>query len=71
MKDLHTYLTTFACQFGRFRYKRPPFGVATTYDVFQRKIDEIFKDLPNVFDIADDILVVGHDADSEDHYDTL
>ena len=31
--------------------------------MFQRKIDEIFKDLPNVFDIADDILVLGYDTD--------
>ena len=27
--------------------------------------------LPNVFGIADDILVVGYDADCEDHDDTL
>ena len=26
------------------------------------KIDEIFKDLPNIFNIADDILIVGHYA---------
>ena len=40
-------------------------------DMFQRKIDEIFKDLLNVFGIADDILVVGYDADGKDHDDTL
>ena len=40
-------------------------------DMFQicskEKIDEIFKDLPNVFGITDDILVVGYDADGKDH----
>ena len=35
------------------------------------KIDEIFKDLPNVFGIADDILVVGYDSDGNDHYEML
>ena len=35
------------------------------------KIDEIFKDLPNVFGIADDILIVGYDNDGKDHGDTL
>ena len=35
--------------------------------MFQRKIDEMLKDLPNVFGIADDILVVGYDADGKDH----
>ena len=34
--------------------------------MFQRKIDEIFKGLPNVFGIADDILVVGYDIDGKD-----
>ena len=66
-----SYLTTFACQFGRCRYKRLLFGAAPAGDIFQRKIDEIFKELPNVFDIADDILVVGYDVDGKGHDDTL
>ena len=65
--DKSSYLTAFACQFGRYRYKRLPFGAASTADMFQHKIDEIFKDLPNVFGIVDDILVVGHDSDDKDH----
>ena len=64
-------LTIFACQFGRYKYKRLPFGAATTEDIIQRKIDEIFKDLPNVFGIADDILVEGYDIDGKDHENTL
>ena len=39
--------------------------------MFQHKIDEIFKNLPNVFDIADDILVVGYDTDGKDHEEML
>ena len=35
--------------------------------MFQWKIDEIFKDLPNVFGSADDILIVGYEADSKNH----
>ena len=35
-------------------------------DMFQGKIDEIFKGLPQVFGIADDILIVGFDADDRD-----
>ena len=57
----------FACQFGRQRYKQLPFGAALAGDMFQRKINKIFKDLPNVFSIAGDILVVGYEADSKDH----
>ena len=35
--------------------------------MFQRKIHEIFKGLPNVFDIADDILGVRCDGDRTGH----
>ena len=33
---------------------------------FQRKIDKMFKELPNVFSIADDILVAGYEAYGKD-----
>ena len=39
--------------------------------MFQRKNDEIFKDMPNVFDIVDDILVAGYKADDTDHDETV
>ena len=39
--------------------------------MFQRKIDVIFKELPNVFSTADDILVVGYKADGKGHDETL
>ena len=35
--------------------------------MFQYKIDEIFNDMPSVFGIADDILVIGYDKDGTDH----
>ena len=35
--------------------------------MFQWKTDEIFKDLPNVFHIADDILIAAYDVDGKDH----
>ena len=54
LDERSSYLTTFAGQFGRYKYKRLPFGAAPTGDMFQHKIDEIFKNLPNVFGIADD-----------------
>ena len=62
-----SYFTTFTCQFARYRYKRLPFGEALTRDMFQCMIDEIFKNLPNVIGIADDILVLGYDTDGKDH----
>ena len=60
-----------ACQFGRYRYKWLPFGTALAGDTFQRRIDEIFKELPIVFSIADDILVVGNEADGKENDEIL
>ena len=47
------------------------FGAVSRGDKFQTKIDEIFKELPNVFGIADDILIVGYDDNDRDHDTTL
>ena len=66
LDKISSYLMMFACQFGRYRYTWLPFGAASAGDMFQRKIDEIFKDQLNVFSIADDILVVGYEVDSKD-----
>ena len=66
-----SYLTTFACQFGRYRYKRLPFGAAPAGDMFQCKINQILRNLPNVFGIADDISVVCYDIDGKDHDEML
>ena len=35
--------------------------------MFHHKIDEIFNDIPNVFGIADDMLVIWYDKDRTDH----
>ena len=52
-------LCTFNTPFGRFRPKRLPFGVKVLQDIFQHKLDETLRDIPNVAGIADDILVFG------------
>ena len=39
--------------------------------MFQWKIDEIFNDMPNVFGIADNILVIGYEKDGADHDETV
>ena len=62
-----SYLTTFSCPFGRYQYKWLLFGAALTGNMFQWKIDEIFNDMPNVFGIAVNILVIGYDKDGADH----
>ena len=73
MYEQSSYLATFLCQFDRYIYKRLPFRVTQAADMFQRKIYEIFKfkELPNVFEIADDISVVGYDDCGRNHDNLL
>ena len=51
--------------------QRLPFGVAPAGNMFQTKIDKIFKNFLNVFSIVDHILVVGYEADGKSHDETL
>ena len=58
-------LCTFNTPFGRYRFKRLPFGLVISQDVFQQKLDSIFNSIPNVSGIADDLIVAG--ATEEEH----
>ena len=46
--DEISLLITFSCPFGRYQYVGLPFGAAMMDDVFQKKIDKLFNDKPNV-----------------------
>ena len=52
-------LCTFNTPFRRYRFKHLPFGIVVSQDIFQRKLDDIYKNIPNVSGIADDIIVFG------------
>lgn len=58
--------TTFNSPFGRFCYKRLPFGLKTSQDVFQEAMDHILEGLSGVISIADDITVFGRDEKEHD-----
>ena len=72
LNDIHPKLTnTWHMTIIDNRFIRLPFGVVPVDDMFQWKINENFKGLPNVFGQAVDIFIVGYDADSRDHDRTL
>ena len=60
------HLLTFNTPFGRYAYKRLPFGLVSSQDVFQRAVDETFGDIPDVYCIADDILVAARTREEHD-----
>ena len=59
-------LTTFVTPWGRFCFKRMPFGISSAPEYFQRTMEKILVGLEGVICMMDDILVYG--KDSEEHW---
>ncbi|KAL6486114.1 hypothetical protein MHYP_G00055060 [Metynnis hypsauchen] len=59
-------LTTFRTTFGRYCWKRLPFGLSMSQDLFQAKMDQILEGLEGVVSIADDIVICGRNAEEHD-----
>ena len=64
-----SYLTTFNSPFGRYRFKRLPFGLKVSQDIFQEKMDMILEQRPGTIGIANDVAVFGYDM--EEHNKNL
>ena len=54
-----SFLTTFNTPFGRYRWKRMPFGICSAPEVFQRRMHQLIEGLRGVEVVADDFVVVG------------
>ena len=52
-------LTTFNMPWGKYRWLRMPFGLKVAEDVFQERLDKVFRLVPGVLGIADDIIIHG------------
>ena len=53
-------LTTFITPFGRFRFNKMPFGIASAPEHFQRRMSKMLEGIEGVVVQIDDILVYGH-----------
>ena len=51
-------VTTMALDIGRFQWTWLPMGSIIAQDVFQRKLNSIFLDMPGVTGIADDMIIL-------------
>ena len=58
-------LTTFITPFGRYCFKRLPFGISSAPEVFQRRMSEILNGIEGVVCMMDDVLVFS--KDKEEH----
>lgn len=61
-------LTTFITPFGRYSFKRLPFGITSAPEIFQRKMAETLHGLDGVAVYMDDILVYGDTPEQHDQY---
>jgi hypothetical protein len=58
-------LMTFNSPFGRYRFKRLPFGLHSSAEVFEKRVEQLFGDL-NVSIYFDDLIVAGRDQQEHD-----
>ena len=60
--------TMMALDIGRFQWTRLPMGSIVAQDIFQRKLDAIFLDVPGVTGIAHDMVIYGRsDLEHDKH----
>ena len=56
-------LLAFNMPFGRYCFKRLPFGVHSAAEVFQKRVAEIIDGIENVANDQDDLVVFGRDKE--------
>ena len=60
--------TAMALDIGRFQWTRLPMGSIVAQDIFQRKLDGIFLDVPGVTGIADNMVIYGRSSLEHDKH---
>ncbi|KAK2711088.1 hypothetical protein QYM36_012307 [Artemia franciscana] len=61
-------LTTFNTPYGRYKFKRTPFGLISAQDEFQRCMEEAFEGIKGFSVIVDDIIISGRTDEEHDSY---
>ena len=59
-------LCTFNTPFGRYMFKRLPFGLSSSQDIFQKTMSEMFQDIEGVEVVVDDLLIWGESDEQHD-----
>lgn len=60
-------MTTFITPFGRYKFKRLPFGIKIASEVFHKTFSRVFEDLENVFIYIDDLIIVAKSKEKHDN----
>ena len=59
LDDKSSLLTTFATPFGRYQWKRLPFGLSESSEIFLKRVSQALEGLEGILNITDEILVYG------------
>ena len=59
-------LTTFNTPFGRYFFKRMPFGLCCASEILQKRVYQTFGDIDDVHVIADDIIIASNSEEEAD-----
>ena len=68
LEEKSQLLTTFRTPFGRYCFRRLPFGLNISQDIFQQRMDEFLENLDGCVGIADDICVFGRTEEEHDKH---
>ena len=74
LNEESTYLTTFQTPFGQYRWRRIPFSMSSSLELFQREMHEFIEGLSGIEVVVDDLIVVFGDSVEEatrDHHKNL
>ena len=66
LTDESAKLTTFITPFGRFMFRRLPYGISSAPEYFQKRMDKELTGLQGVLCHMDDILVIGRNKEEHD-----
>ena len=60
LDEASSVLTAMATPFATYKWRRLPFGLNLSSEIFQKRMQAALKDLPNLQVIADDVLICGY-----------
>ncbi|GBL65032.1 Transposon Ty3-I Gag-Pol polyprotein, partial [Araneus ventricosus] len=66
LDEVSSEICTFNTPFGRYKFNKMPFGIASAPEIFQKRNQKLFGDIEGVEIYFDDIIVAGNDEASHD-----